>query len=65
MIDQHPGRSLVLDMAEVTFLDSTGIGAIIAVRNRALAAGGTVKLVRLQGDPKRVVDLAGLDRILI
>lgn len=64
VIDHHRDQTLVLDMTDVTFLDSTGIGAIIELRHKALAAGGTIKLIGLRGNPRRVIELAALDRIL-
>lgn len=63
LLVSHDGRPLVLDMTDVDFLDSTGIGAIVQLRNEALVGGGTFKLIGLRGQPQRVVELAGLDHI--
>jgi anti-sigma B factor antagonist len=41
------GRSfLVLDLAELPYVDSSGIGSIVNALRQANKAGGTVKLVR-------------------
>jgi anti-sigma B factor antagonist len=37
--------TLVLDLTLVTFMDSTGLGVLIAARNRTRDAGGSVSLV--------------------
>lgn len=52
-------RELVLDLSELTFLDSTGIQAflVVAGQNR----GGLV-LRRPQQPVRRVFDLVGIDR---
>lgn len=44
-----------IDLTEVSFIDSTGLGALLRIRNEATAAG---KALRLQGVP------AVLDRLL-
>lgn len=36
---------LVIEMSQVSFVDSTGLGVLIAARNRAAQSGGTVSLV--------------------
>jgi anti-anti-sigma factor len=41
--DQRPDL-LDVDLAGVTFLDCTGIGALVAVRNAALHAGGQMRI---------------------
>ncbi|MFJ6076489.1 STAS domain-containing protein [Streptomyces sp. NPDC093065] len=41
-IELQPGQQLVLDLAGVTFFDSTGITVILAARNHALTSSCTV-----------------------
>jgi anti-sigma B factor antagonist len=38
-------KKYVLDLTDVNFLDSTGLGALVSVLRRAEAAGGGVRLV--------------------
>ncbi len=37
--------ALQLDMREVTFIDSTGVGSLIGLRRRVHDAGGTLSLI--------------------
>jgi anti-sigma B factor antagonist len=55
--------SLVVNLAEVSFLDSTGIGTLVAGLNRAVQFGGTLTLVC---DHERILKLfriTGLDTV--
>lgn len=52
---------LVVDLSAVTFLDSTGLGAILQAHQRLQRQGRTVKIVAPQGSAAAVlIDLAGL-----
>lgn len=52
--------TLVLDLSEVSFLDSSGLGALLQARAEVLAAGGRLTLARVQPGPRRVIAIAGL-----
>ena len=43
-------KALVLDLSDVTFMSSMGMGACIALRNQAMAAGAKVALHGLNDD---------------
>lgn len=53
-------RGLVIDMARAEFLDSTGMGALVALANEARAAGGAIYLVAV---PRPINDLLILVRL--
>ncbi len=55
---------LVLDLSGVTFMDSSGIAVLIRAKRRMDALGGTVKAVSIPTQPRRVLDAAGLGRIV-
>jgi anti-anti-sigma factor len=55
---------LVVDLADVTFLDCTGIGALVAARNAAISAGAQVRVSHPQPAVRRLLDLAGLLGVL-
>jgi anti-anti-sigma factor len=59
-----PGGLLVVDLSRLEFCDSSGITALIAVRNRAEAAGGALVLVVVSAALRRLLNLTGLDQVL-
>jgi anti-anti-sigma factor len=59
-------RSLVVDLTETTFLDSSGARQIVRSARRAAEAGATLQVVCPRGNtPVRlVIDLLELDRLV-
>ena len=57
-------RSLVLDLSELTFIDSTGMALLVGVNERAGAAGAHLTLLRPQEHVGRVLEVTGLDGLL-
>jgi anti-sigma B factor antagonist len=52
---------IVLNLGEVTYIDSGGLGTLVALRTTAQNAGGTIKLTNLT---KRVGDLLQVTKLL-
>ena len=58
------GRTqLVVDLSAVTFLDSSGLGAIIGGLRRTRAHGGDLVLVCPDSEIRRAFELCDLDRV--
>ncbi|MFJ6784427.1 STAS domain-containing protein [Streptomyces yangpuensis] len=57
-IDLH-GQTLVLDLSHVTFIDSSGLNVLLALRRRVGLAGGTLELVGLCEQALHLLDLTG------
>lgn len=55
---------IVVDMAETTFLDSSGLGALIAGLKSARQAGGDLRVARPTPGVVAVFELTNLDRVL-
>lgn len=53
-------RSLVIDLTEVDFLDSTGLGTLVAVLKRARSLGAELGLVISRERILKVFELTGL-----
>jgi anti-sigma B factor antagonist len=56
----RPGQQLVIGLGGVTFCDSSGITALIAARNHALGAAGTIALAAVPQRITRIFDITGL-----
>jgi anti-sigma B factor antagonist len=57
-------RQLVVDLTVTRFLDCSGIGALVAGRNAAVAAGCRFRVVHAHGIVARVLDITGLTALL-
>ena len=55
---------IVVDMAETTFLDSSGLGALIAGLKSARQAGGDLRIARPTPSVMTVFELTNLDKVL-
>ena len=56
-------RKVVFDLYDLEQIDSSGIGAIIALFKRVRSNKGDVKISRLMGQPKEIFSLLRLDRV--
>lgn len=54
------GRSVIVDMDGVTLLDSSGLGAIVALHTRTTDAGGVVAIASTSRPVLRVFEVTGL-----
>ncbi|MDQ6650155.1 MAG: STAS domain-containing protein [Actinomycetota bacterium] len=59
-IERDGLQLLVLDMSEVSFLDSTGIAAVAFAIRMSSAEGVTVRLCCIQAHVLRVLEITGL-----
>jgi anti-sigma B factor antagonist len=56
------GRSsLIIDLDEVTFLDSTALGVLVGVLKRARTEGGELRIVSNQPRVRKVFEITRLD----
>lgn len=56
---------IVIDLREVELLDSSGLGILIAIRNRSQQAGCRLGVVSDDGQLRDVLMIAGLDRAFV
>jgi anti-sigma B factor antagonist len=56
--------SLVVDLTDATFADSTAIGALLEASARIRETGGRLRLICTNRNVLRTVEIAGLDRHL-
>ncbi|RJQ05459.1 MAG: STAS domain-containing protein [Bacillota bacterium] len=62
--DRFGARDMVFDFARVSFVDSSGLGAILGRYSRAAEKGGQVALAGPQPHVRRLLELAGVMRII-
>jgi anti-anti-sigma factor len=59
-------RTLVIDLRDVTFFDSTGLKIVLDAEVRARGAGRTLIVLPGDGEPRRIFELAEVaDRLLL
>ncbi len=63
-LDRTMARDLILNMKSVSFVDSSGLGAILGRYRRVSQAGGRMALCSVMGRVKPVLELSGLRRIM-
>jgi anti-sigma B factor antagonist len=61
---QRPVPRVVIDLTRVDFCDSTGLSAFVLGHNRAVHAGGWVRLAGPNAWVRRLLDSVGLTRRL-
>ena len=63
-IDAALPRTLILDFSGVTFMDSSGIALILRSQQRMQLLDGSVVLRNVPAQAKRVLDAAGIGRLV-
>src|SRR5262245_38888135 len=58
-------RTIVVDLSALRLIDSSGIGGIVSLYKRILAAGGKVTVTGARDQPLAILRLLKLDRVLI
>jgi anti-sigma B factor antagonist len=56
-------HDIIVDLSQLEFIDSTGLGALIGAHRRALEHGGRVRLIVNDGPIQRLLNITGLMRI--
>jgi anti-anti-sigma factor len=59
-VQQCSDAKIIVDLSGCTFLDSSGLGALVSVRNAACADGITMYLRGVPERVKRVLEMTGL-----
>ena len=57
-------RKLTLDLSGITFMDSSGIALLLRTHRHVTGYGGTLRVTNIPTQPRRVLDAAGVGRII-
>lgn len=56
-------QKIVLDLSSLSFIDSSGLGAIVTALKSARGAGGEIRLCGLSSQVRSIFDLTRLHRV--
>ena len=62
--ERSPSKEVVFDLRELTFVDSSGLGVLVAADERLRGQGGSTRFLRPPDRVMRVFKLAALDEAL-
>jgi stage II sporulation protein AA (anti-sigma F factor antagonist) len=62
-VELDAGKSLVFEMNEVTFVDSSALGMLLIAHEEAKKTGGLIVLRRPQGQVRRTLEVASMDSL--
>ena len=62
VIEQHLPSKTVLDMAGITFMDSSGIAVVLRAKRRMEALQGSFLVINIPRQAARVLETAGMGR---
>ena len=57
------GKSVIVDLTSLTFMDSTGLGALVAARTHAEETNATLRIVCPSERLLKLFRITGLDRV--
>lgn len=57
-------KNLILDLEEIDFIDSSGIGAILSIYKKIEQKGGKIVIINMNPTLKRIFELAGVLNII-
>lgn len=63
-IDRGSGEIVVVDLSQTEFVDSSGLGALVACLKTARQSGGDLRLAAPSEQVTMVLGLTNLDRVL-
>ena len=64
LIDDYMPRDCIIDLSELSFMDSSGIAVILRVNKQMKDMNGRAWVENPYGQPLRVLDAAGIDRVV-
>lgn len=63
LLAQTEAKSFVLDLGEVSYLDSSALGMLLLLRDKAKQVGKPVRLANVKGSVRQVLDIANFSKM--
>jgi len=63
LVDEH-AENIILDFTNVTFIDSTGIGAIVFLFKRLTSQRRTLSLLKVSGQPYKLMTMLRVENAI-
>ncbi len=63
MVANNQGQQFILDLSELEFIDSAGLGMLLIVRDEAARTGRPIGMRGLQGQVEKVLRIAQFDEL--
>jgi anti-anti-sigma factor len=60
---KETGASIQVDLSRVDYLDSSALGMLLIMRDKAKGVGKTVELANAKGSVKQVIDIANFGKL--
>lgn len=64
LLDEYMPRDCVLELSQLSFMDSSGIALIVKTGRLMKEQGGRVWIENPAAQPRRVIDASGIDRLI-
>ena len=62
LLDGEDVKSMIIDMKSINYMDSSGIGALVAGQKKIKTRGGSFALLNMKEDVLNILRLATLDQ---
>ena len=63
LVEQNPNPNLMVDLAEIEYIDSAAVGALIEMAKKADSKKAKLVLVNLHPNVKKVLNIAHVDKL--
>lgn len=60
----YPDKRLIIDLSQVTFMDSSAIGVIIGRYKLVMSLGGSIAIVSSNDTLGRILEMSGIRKII-
>ncbi len=64
LLEQYMPKDCILDLRSLSFMDSSGIALILRLSRNLAQLGGRAWVENAAGQPLRVIDASGIDRLV-